>query len=366
MTSAVDHVRGFLRDLREQGLPVPVQRQRDFLRALAAVPPRDVRHLYWIARPTLTTALDDAEVFDPVFARWFGDGTVAVVPSEVDIPGEERQAPDPSDGEPPDQIVQDGAGREASWSTVDRRANFAATTDDRQVLAELRELLPGAVPTIRSRRRRPARRGDRLDVRRIHREAWRTGGEVVGLRWRRHPRRQRPVLVLIDVSGSMRQHSADYLKFAHAVVGTCDRAEVFTFGTTLTHVTATLRTRDVDTALSGLADVVRDAGGGTRIGPSLREFLDNTRRLRMARGALVLVLSDGLERGDCVPLTKAVRRLSLLGHRLVWWSPLACDPAYRPVTRGMAGVVGQVDALAGVRDLETARDQLTKGAPAWR
>jgi uncharacterized protein with von Willebrand factor type A (vWA) domain len=86
----------------------------------------------------------------------------------------------------------------------------------------------------------------------------------------------------------------------------------------------------------------------------------------MARGALVLVLSDGLERGDCVPLAKAARRLSLLGHRLVWWSPLACDPSYRPVTRGMAAVVGHLDALAGVEDLETARDQVRKGADAWR
>jgi uncharacterized protein with von Willebrand factor type A (vWA) domain len=365
MTSAVDHVRGFLRDLREHGLPVPVRKQRDFLRALAAVPPRDVRHLYWIARSTLTTALPDAEVFDPVYARWFGVGAVETVPSEVDTSSEEQQAP--GDGDPPDHAVQEGAGREASWSTVDRRAAFAATTDDeRRVLSGLRRALPAAVPTIRSRRRRAARRGDRLDVRKVHREAWRTGGDVVTLRWRRHPRRQRPVLVLIDVSGSMKQHSADHLRFAHAVVGACDRAEVFTFGTTLTHVTATLRTRDVDTALSGLAEVVRDAGGGTRIGPSLREFLANTRHLRMARGALVLVLSDGLERGDCVPLTAAVRRLSLLAHRLVWWSPLACDPAYRPVTRGMAGVVGQVDVLAGVRDLETARDQLVKGAHAWR
>jgi uncharacterized protein with von Willebrand factor type A (vWA) domain len=364
MADAAEHVRGFLRDLRAQGLPVPVQKQRDFLRALASVPPRDVRHLYWLARSTLTTALPDADVFDPVFARWFGDGAVEVVPSDVDVPSEEQQAP--GDGDVPDRAVQEGAGSEASWSTVDRGASFVPTTNaDRQLLSGLRRALPAAVPTIRSRRRRAARRGDRLDVRKVHREAWRTGGDVVTLRWRRHPHRQRPVLVLIDVSGSMTPHSAGYLRFAHAVVAACDRAEVFTFGTRLTHVTATLRAREVDTALSGLADVVRDAGGGTRIGPALQEFLTNTRHLRMARGALVLVLSDGLERGDCVPLTKAVRRLSLLGHRLVWWSPLACDPAYRPVTRGMAGIVGQVDVLAGVRDLETARDQLTKGAHAW-
>jgi uncharacterized protein with von Willebrand factor type A (vWA) domain len=366
MAHAADHLRGFLRDLREHGVPAPVGKQRDFLRALASVPPRDVRHLYWIARSTLTTSLPDKDVFDQVFARWFGAGVVEVAPSEVDVPSEEQQAPDAGDGDPPDLAVREGAGQTASWSAVDRRASFATTTGtERQLLSALRKNLPAALPSVRSRRRRPARRGDQLDVRRGHREAWRTGGDVVTLRWRRHPRRQRPVLVLVDVSGSMKQHSADHLRFAHAVVGACDRAEVFTFGTRLTRVTATLRARDVDTALSGLADVVRDAAGGTRIGPSLQEFLGNARHLRMARGALVLVLSDGLERGDCVPLTKAVRRLSLLGHRLVWWSPLACDPSYRPVTAGMAAVVGDLDVLAGVRDLETARDQVRKGAQAW-
>ena len=358
---AVSHVRGFLADLRGHGLPVPVSRQRDFLRALASVPPRDGTHLYWIARATLTTSVRDAEVFDPVFDRWFRGGPG---PSEVDTGGadEEQPAPDAGGADTPDRAAGLGSGLVASAVALERKAAFATTTDaERRTLSRLRGALPAAIPTIRSRRRRPARRGDRLDVRRVHREAWRSGGEIVRLRWRRHPRRQRPVLVLIDVSGSMTRHSTDYLRFAHAVIGACDRAEVFTFGTRLTRVTAALRARDVDAALSGLADVVRDADGGTRIGASLQEFLGTARHLTMARGALVLVLSDGLERGDCVPLARAVRRLSLLGHRLVWWSPLACDPAYRPVTRGMAAVVGHLDRLAGVGDLDTAHRQVATG-----
>jgi len=357
--TAADHLRGFLAALRREGLAVSVVKQRDFLRALTSVPPRDVRHLYWLAHATLTTSRHDTEIFDPVFARWFAGGTLPTV-SEVEEEGEERGG---GDGEAtPDQVAREGDGREASWSTVDRQTTFAATTDcERAHLARLRKALPAAVPTIRSRRRTPSRRGDRLDIRTVHRDAWRTGGEIVRLRWRRHPRRQRPVLVLIDVSGSMKQHSRDYLRFAHTVVATCDRAEVFTFGTRLTHVTPALRRRDVDVALSALTSVVRDADGGTRIGPSLRQFLGNARQLRMARGALVLVLSDGLERGDCVPLEKAVHRLSLLAHRLVWWSPLACAPTYRPVTRGMAAVVAHVHKLAGVHDLDTAWQQVKIG-----
>lgn len=357
---ARDHLRGFLLDLRAGGLAVPVSKQRDFLHALKVLPPRDVRHLYWIAATTLTTSVLDAVILDPVFARWFAGGTLPA-PTEVDGAGEEDRG-DGSGAAEPDLAAREGAGQQASWSAVDRDAGFPVTgRSERQVLALLRKELPAAVPVSRSRRLAPSRRGGRLDIRKAHRDAWRTGGEVVRLRWRRHPLRQRPVLVLIDVSGSMKQHSRDHLRFAHAVVASCDRAEVFTFGTRLTHVTPALRARDVDAALSGLADVVRDADGGTRIGPSLLAFLGNARQLRMARGALVLVLSDGLERGDCVPLTKAVRRLSLLAHRLVWWSPLACDPAYRPVTRGMAAVAGHLDVLAGVRDLDTAYQQVAAG-----
>jgi uncharacterized protein len=356
--TATHHLRGFLSALRAGGLAVPVVKQRDFLRALTAVPPRDVHHLYWLAHATLTTSVTDSEIFDPVFEHWFAGRGLPEV-SEVDQPGDEDRGGGDGDSTPA-EVAREGDGREASWSTVDR--SFAApTTTEQQLLARLRKDLPKALPTIRSRRRTPSRRGDRLDIRTVHRDAWRTGGEVVRLRWRRHPQRRRPVLVLIDVSGSMKQHSRDYLRFAHTVVASCDRAEVFTFGTRLTHVTPALRRRDVDAALSALTDVVRDADGGTRIGPSLRQFLGNARHLRMARGALALVLSDGLERGDCAPLTKAVRRLSLLAHRLVWWSPLACDPSYRPVTRGMTKVVEHVHTLAGVKDLETAWQQVNTG-----
>jgi uncharacterized protein len=358
--TATDHLFGFLRGLRAAGLAVPVVKQRDFLCALTTVPPRDVRHLHRIAVATLTTSVADREVFDPIFAHWFAGGGLPEL-SEVEEPGETGTS-GVGDDTRPDGVVREGSGPRASWSTVDKTAAFATTTaGQRRLLARLRTDLPAAMPLIRSRRRVPARRGDRLDVRRVHRDAWRAGGEVVRFRWRRRPTRQRPVLVLIDVSGSMKQHSRDHLRFAHAVVGACERAEVFTFGTRLTHVTPALRARDVDTALSALTNVVRDADGGTRIGPSLLAFLGNARHLGMARGALVLVLSDGLERGDCVPLAKAVRRLSLLAHRLDWWSPLACDPAYRPVTRGMAAVVAHVHKLAGVRDLDTAHHQVGLG-----
>ena len=112
--------------------------------------------------------------------------------------------------------------------------------------------------------------------------------------------------------------------------------------------------RDVDAALDGLAAVVLDANGGTRIGSALGEFLADPRRAAIARDALVLIVSDGLERGDQGPMAAAVGRLGRLSHRVVWWSPLACDASYQPVTRGMAAVVGDLDEIVGVRDLASA------------
>ena len=162
------------------------------------------------------------------------------------------------------------------------------------------------------------------------------------------------MLLIVDVSGSMKQHSTDLLRFAHAVVAAAPRVEVFTFGTRLTRVTGQLLEPDVDRALDSIADIVLDADAGTRIGTALDELLGNARRRSLVRGALVVVLSDGLERGDCDAMIRGARRLGLLGHRLVWWSPLACNPGYRPVTHGMQGVLPSLDQLSGVGDLDSA------------
>ena len=128
----------------------------------------------------------------------------------------------------------------------------------------------------------------------------------------------------------------------------------------LTRVTPALDTPDVDRALEAVSGTVLDADGGTRIGAALQELLADGRSLARARGALVIVLSDGLERGDPTAMREAARRLARLGHRVAWWSPLACDPAYRPVTRGMRAVIGELDALSGARDLPTLLRELRR------
>ena len=152
-----------------------------------------------------------------------------------------------------------------------------------------------------------------------------------------HPTGRGKLLVLIDVSGSSKASSPDFLRFAHALVNGADRAEVYTFGTRLTRVTKALRLEDVDRALRDLSDVVFDLDGGTRIGASVREFLESGRRRTMARGAVVVVLSDGLERGDPELMAKTVERLARLSHRLLWLTPLASNSSYAPLTKAMVG-----------------------------
>jgi uncharacterized protein with von Willebrand factor type A (vWA) domain len=361
---AGEHLRGFLRSLADAGVAVSPPKQADFLLSLVASPPADVEALYWRARVTTVTGRDAFAAFDAVFDAWFRGGHLLIEQDAGPAPDEDGETAAPQsahDGELEALDPREGTGRHASPLDLASTRTFAPTSaQGHEELRELAGALSTALPAIAARRRVRARRGRRLDLRRVMRTANRTGGEVVRLSWRRRPVRPRRVLLLIDVSGSLRQHSPDLLRFAHQVTRVTGRAEVFTFGTRLTRVTGQLATRDVDSALAALSERVLDADGGTRIGVALQQLLANSRYVALARGALIVVMSDGLERGDPAAMAEATRRLSRLGHRLVWWSPLACDPAYRPVTRGMRAILGDLDELAGARDLRTLVDEVRR------
>jgi len=351
-----DHLFQFLRGLHDEGVRVPANKQGEFFAGIETIAPSTTGQLYWVGAATLVTSEPDLRVYDEVFRRFFGSPADAtVVTDEPASDDAETAAPGEGVGDADDLVVGQpgGSGLAAARTSHDAVRRFAATTPRaHELIRQLCRELPTAVPTTRSRRRRPGGRRQRVDLRAIYLESRRTHGEIVRLHWRHRPPRERRALLLVDVSGSMKQYSPDYLRFAYAVVATCAQVEVFTFGTRLTRVTSTLRVPEVDAALAALAQVVLDAGGGTLIGSSLQAFLDQF--ASMARGALVLVLSDGLERGDCAAMVAATRRLSLLAHQLTWWSPLACDPDYRPLTRGMSAVRADLDALTGVSDLDTA------------
>ncbi|MEM9523686.1 MAG: VWA domain-containing protein, partial [Pseudomonadota bacterium] len=205
---------------------------------------------------------------------------------------------------------------------------------------------PRRLPQRLSFRRRPHRRGDQSAPRRSLRQAARTGGDLFDLPRTERKRRQRRIVCLIDVSGSMKDRSDRLLEFAHALMQVGTHVEVFTLGTRLTRITRGLAPRDRPAALMRVARQVADLDGGTRIGEALRAFLSVPRYAGFARGALVLVLSDGLERGDPAAMIDATARLSRRAWRLHWLTPLAADPDYRPVTAAMRGILPWLDDLA--------------------
>jgi uncharacterized protein with von Willebrand factor type A (vWA) domain len=325
-------------------LHVGMERRVDFLTAVRDNPPHDITRLYWLARTTLVTRLEDIPVFDAIFASYFLGAPPQPAPAEEG----ESEAPDPQgDSESAPALMSEGTGKTASVHELKHQRAYDGTTTG---LAELRRALDEHLPRIRSRRLRPRRRGA-IDVRRTLRHATRTG-EITRLARRGRPHRTRPLVLLIDVSGSLREHTPDYLRFAWAA-----RCETFTFGTRLTRITRELRARELHTALANVSAVVEDADGGTRIGPALHEFVTTPRYADRARGALTIVLSDGLERGDPGQMVAAVQRLARLSHRLLWWSPLALHPEYRPVTRGMAAILPDIE-LAGAKDIKTLLERV--------
>jgi uncharacterized protein with von Willebrand factor type A (vWA) domain len=235
------------------------------------------------------------------------------------------------------------------WSPTEvlRHKDFAAYSpaeldDSRKLMADLR--LRGALR--RSRRLRPtsSRRG-RPDLRRTVRAALRTGGEPVHRKRVGPDSRPRRVVLLVDVSGSMEPYARALLRFVHAAVAGRTGVEAFALGTRLTRLTRELSTRDPDAALAAAGASVEDWSGGTRLGEALRTFCDTWGVRGMARGAVVVVLSDGWDRGDPSVLAEAMARLQRVAHRVVWVNPLKSSPGYAPLARGMAAALPYIDSF---------------------
>ncbi len=265
---------------------------------------------------------------------------------------ETSDAPDASGG-PEREASATGL---ASPIEVLRRKSFAACSpEELEELALLMGRLRLAAPLRRTRRRRPAGRGD-LDVRRTVRRALRTGGDPALLLRRERRRRPRRLVFVLDVSGSMSDYSRGLLTFAHAALQADGRWEAFCFGTRLTRVTGALAASDPDEALRRATVEVVDWDGGTRIGDSLKTFLDRYGHGGLTRGAVVVVCSDGLDTGDPALLDEQMARLGRLAHTVVWLNPLKEDPVYEPLARGMAAALPHVDVFASGHNLASLEE----------
>ena len=315
-----------------------------FLAAVELLGPRGIDDVRRAAVATLSPARERSGEFDALFRAWF-HGEIAPVPrasedeTEIRIHDEGGAAHEPPDA--PD-FGESGQSATASEMLGDRL--FQAETAAERLRRFAREA-PERLPRRRGLRRMRACKGDIVDFRGALRAAVRQGGDTPVLAWRRRRSRQRRLLLLIDVSGSMKEHTESTLRFAHVLFHAAERMECFTLGTRLTRITSALRLRNPEAALAKASPLVPDWDGGTRLGDALGAFLAVPRFAGCARGAVAVVVSDGLERGGPDTMTNAVARLSRLAWRVSWLTPLAADPAFRPETAGLAAIAPHVDDL---------------------
>lgn len=352
------------RALRGAGLPVTPERAAAFARSLALTD-----DVYWAARLTFVSAHEQIAAFDAVFAQVV-EGVADPADSRGDptapsLPGPAGQRPlpvaAPTAGEPGAATggaasggtgeEQDARAREVPVGVVASEAERLRHTrldalDERElaIVAHLLRDVAVATPPRRARRAQPRRRGEHLDVRATLRRARRTGGDPVERLYRRRSTKPRPLVALLDVSGSMSPYARAYLLLLEGAARGA-RAETFVFATRLTRITRALREGRADLAVERASEATPDWSGGTRIGEALRTFNDRWGRRGPARGAVVVVLSDGWERGDPHLVGREMERLHRLAHRVVWVNPRVAAPGFAPQTGGMAAALPHVDEL---------------------
>ena len=351
----------FTRALAAAGLPVGTERTGAFLRAAATLGMDSGRDVYWAGRATLTSDPDHLSVYDAVFAAYFSDlgdlpaaRRTPALPTKTLVPlADVPSAADQAEQAPPS--VKAGAAA----TEVLRHRDLAGLTDaERRELAQLVHLLEPGLPRRPSRRHAPHHRGP-IDPRRTVRAMLANGGEP-GVPARHHRRtRPRRIVLLIDVSGSMAAYADSLLRFAHAVHRAQPGAvETFTLGTRLTRISRGLAHRDPDRALAAAAAAIPDYSGGTRLGDTLKAFLDRWGRRGVARGAVVVLFSDGWERGSPDELAEQISRLHRLARSLIWVNPHKGKDGYAPVQGGIVAVLPHLDHFVAGHSLAALEDLL--------
>jgi uncharacterized protein len=346
---------GFARALRAAGVQVTADRERTYLESVAEVGLQDREATYWAGRATLCSSPADLERYDQVYAAWFGGrlGRAGAAPRQphrtvtvADLAEGGSTGGEPS---PDDDLVR----AMASATEVLRHRDVAEmSARERAELAGLFARLRPRPPRRRAHRHEPWRRGS-VDARRTLRAELRRMGEPGTVQWRRRGHRPRRVVLLVDVSGSMSAYADALLRLAHTYTAAGLAVETFTLGTRLTHITRSLRQRDPERALVAAGAAVPDWSGGTRLADGLRAFLDRWGRRGMARGAVVVVFSDGWERDRPEALGEQMRRLQALAHRVVWVNPHRGKAGYQPLQQGIVAALPYVDDFVAGHSMAT-------------
>jgi uncharacterized protein with von Willebrand factor type A (vWA) domain len=399
-------VAAFGRRLHDAGVPTTAEREARFAEALALVRPIARRRLYWTARATLLSDPTQVRVFDAVFQEVFGGA--AAEPAGPAPPADARTRPVAPDERPPEQQRRaverttspyplagiaaarprgapdgdDGEERErdvpvptaASDEERLRGKRFDALEPDELArLYRLMARLQVAPPERRTRRAERGRRGEHVDLRRTLRGSLRTGGDPIRLARRRRRVERRRLVMLCDISGSMEPYARAYLQFLTAAGSgrSAARSEAFVFATRLTRITRALQTRSPAQAIQRAAAAAPDWSSGTRIGDALREFNDRHGRRGMARGAVIVIISDGWERGDPALVGREMARLARLAYRIVWVNPRVGARSFAPRAGGMAAALEHCDALVSGHSLDALEEvadaiAAEHGSAAWR
>jgi uncharacterized protein len=339
---------GFARRLHEAGVPVTPDRAAGFTRALGLTRPVSRRRLYWTARSVFVSDQAHAAAFDRVFAEVFGERALAGEPPE-DVSGAEAQG----SIDVPSADGRSGEGEElevpvALASDEERLASKRFDELDAAELAQLYRLMARlelATPLRRARRHERGRHGRHVDLRRSLRDSLRSGGEPLALARRQRRIVPRRLVMLCDISGSMEPYARAYLQFLVSAAGSGPHVEAFVFATRLTRLTRALAGRHPERAIRRAAEAAPDWSSGTRIGDALKAFNDRHGRRGMARGAVVVILSDGWERGDPALVAREMQRLSRLAHRIVWVNPRVGSRAFSVQAGGMRAALPHCDAL---------------------
>jgi uncharacterized protein with von Willebrand factor type A (vWA) domain len=380
------------RRLHDRGLPVTPGRSVDFARALTLVRPITRRRLYWTARAVFVSDPAQVDAFDAVFFSVFGgralgeeldpEAARTVTAPPDDRPASEHKTSPRDTGEqvpgtsvsvsPPGESDEDAAEvevplLEASDEEQLGRKSFDAL--EPQELAHLYRLMSRlelATPRRRTRRYEKGRHGERIDMRRTLRASLRTGGDPIRLARRRRRLVRRRLVMLCDISGSMEPYARAYLQFLTCAAGSGPNAEAFVFATRLTRLTRALASRNPERALQRAAAAAPDWSSGTRIGDALREFNDRHGRRGMARGAVVVILSDGWERGDPMLVGREMERLARLAHRIVWVNPRVGAGSFSVQSGGMVAALPHCDALVSGHSFEALGEVVEAiGAESW-
>ena len=344
--------------LREEGVTVPTSSLLLLVDSLAVVGLDRRENVYWAGRAAVVRRHEDVPAYDRAFARlWLGNPSDHGASGPPLVPVS-LATDDADDADVPDAIAP---GRRQTvavrYSAVEvlRTKDFAEYDEDE--LVELERLFARLRVTgslRRSRRLVPARRrGSAPDIRRTVRASLRSSGEQFRPSFREHSLRPRRVVLLCDVSGSMDLYSRVLIRFVHAAVAGRTKVEAFTLGTRLTRITRDLRSRDAQAALRAAAERAPDWSGGTRLGAGIGDFNESWGVRGLARGAVVVILSDGWDRGDPAELDRAMARLHRVAHRVVWVNPLKVTAGYAPTARGMAAALPHVDHFVEGHSLES-------------